>query len=187
MSARYSKVLTRQNAQMFVGGALLATTLGHWWLQSRMERTVELQRQLRQIQQHMYWSMSLTQRVDAASEEKPTACTRRQRLRATSGLDAWWNSKVSGLGSWAVAPGYLTKQAGRVQGATRQHVSAEWDRTKEVAGDSGSWLVEQIKAAIHWEASVRQICQLWEEEKIKWQQAHTAAVKAVHPDYAKKR
>ncbi|KAJ2077219.1 hypothetical protein H4R24_005261 [Coemansia sp. RSA 988] len=170
---------------MFVGGALLATTLGHWWLQSRMERAVELQRRLHQIKQHMYWSMSLTQRVNAVSENKPAACTRRQRLRAASGLDAWWNSKVSGLSSWAVAPGYLTKQAGRVQGATWQHASVEWDRAKEAASSSGYWMVDQIKAAIHWEESTSLIRLLWEEEKIKWQQAHAAAVNAVHPDYAK--
>ncbi|PIA18467.1 hypothetical protein COEREDRAFT_6698 [Coemansia reversa NRRL 1564] len=185
MSARYSKILTRQNVQMFIGGALLATTLGHWWLQSHLERAIELQRRLRQVQRHMYWSMSLTQRVDVSSEEKPTAYFRQQRLRATSGLDAWWNSKIFGLSSWIVAPGYLTKQAGRVQGATYQHVSSEWDRVKEAAGDSGSWMVDQIKVAVHWEKSARQIKLLWEEEKLKWQQAHTAAVKAVHPDYSK--
>ncbi|KAJ2609062.1 hypothetical protein H4S08_004206 [Coemansia sp. RSA 1365] len=186
MSARYSKILTRQNVQMFIGGALFATTLGHWWLQSHLERAVELQQRLRQVQRHMYWSMSLTQRVGASSEEMPTAYACQQRLRSISGIDAWWNSKISGFSGWAVAPGYLTKQAGRVQGATSHHVSSEWGRAKEAAGDSGSWIVDQIKAAVHWEKSARQIKLLWEDEKLKWQQAHAAAVKAVHPDYSRK-
>ncbi|KAJ2156552.1 hypothetical protein GGF46_005109 [Coemansia sp. RSA 552] len=186
MSARYPKVLTRQNAQMFAGGALLALTAGHLWLRSRKERTAELQERLRKVQQHMYWSIPLTQRMDVPFKASSAiGLQSRPRWEAISKVNSWWNSRVAGLGRWAVRPGYLSQQAGKIQTAARQQMAAGWWEARAAVGAGGRWAAGQIADTVRWQAVSTRARDIWAEEKAKWSQAHASAVAAVHPLYAK--
>ncbi|KAJ2777181.1 hypothetical protein H4R18_005285 [Coemansia javaensis] len=189
MAARYSKVLTLQNAQMFFGGALLAGTLGYAWQQSRTRGGAELERRLRSVHQNMYWSMPLAQRPAPALGDGAAAGCRRQRWlqRADDGIGRWWNAKLAGLGSWAARPGYLTEQAARAQGAARQGAVAGWRQAKAAAARGGRWVADRARSAVRWDAAAARLDSLWLEESARWQHAHACAVRAVHPRYARDR
>ncbi|KAJ1732874.1 hypothetical protein LPJ61_001834 [Coemansia biformis] len=189
MAARYSKVLTPQNAQMFVGGVLLATTAGHLWMQARAEHAAELQRRLLRVQQNMYWSMALVQRDSLPPGGDMLACTadqrrrRRRRDQAMREINAWWNGRVSALGSWAVRPGYLTEQARQAKSAAGRNAAIGWREAMAAAGRGSEWMVDQLATAVQWNAVAAYLGSAWCEERAKWQRAHTRAIASVHPRY----
>ncbi|KAJ2135489.1 hypothetical protein IW136_004259 [Coemansia sp. RSA 678] len=186
---RYSKVLTRQNAQMFVGGGLLTLTLGYSWLRTRKERTAELQQRLRAVHEHMYWSMSLTQRTNVPIESELATYFRQKkqqyRIWNSSNGNSWWNNKVSCLSSWAVKPGYLTDRAILLQRAVSSHIAAGWSDAKNASNAGSRWMTGQIKDAVRWNAATKYLDDMWVAERSKWQNAHAYAVKTVHPMYSK--
>ncbi|KAJ1807056.1 hypothetical protein LPJ77_003251 [Coemansia sp. RSA 2523] len=186
---RYSKVLTRQNAQMFVGGGLLTLTLGYSWLRTRRERTAELQRRLRAVHEHMYWSMSLTQRTNVPIESELATYFRQKkqqyRILNSSNGNSWWNNKISCLSSWAAKPGYLTDCAILLQRAVSSHIAAGWSDAKNASNAGSRWMTGQIKDAVRWNAATKYLDDMWAAERSKWQNAHAYAVKTVHPMYSK--
>ncbi|KAJ2448573.1 hypothetical protein EV183_005369 [Coemansia sp. RSA 2336] len=192
MSGRYSKVLTRQNAQMFVGGTLLTTTLGYMWLQARRERAAELQRRLRTVQRHMYWSMSLTQRTDVPFRSEQAAYftqqqqdrqRRKDRLWSTERINSWWNEKVASLGKWAVEPGYFTTQASRLQSTASLVLADGWSQAKGAVKTSGSQAINRLKEAGWWKETTEYLSNSWADEQEKWRQARFYAINTVHPKY----
>ncbi|KAJ1719801.1 hypothetical protein LPJ53_005495 [Coemansia erecta] len=179
MSARYTKVLTQHNVQLFAGGLLLTTTLGYIWLAPRLRKTGELHHRLENVRQNMYWSMSLTQRdatvaIPEAALQIPT-----RQMQAQS----WWNRKVHEFNQWAVRPGYLVQRSCLVQKMARSSADAGWGEVKAATSAAGHWLQLQIKDLVHWNDVVSYTCGLWAAEKLKWQHAHAGAVEAVHPHY----
>ncbi|KAJ2856111.1 hypothetical protein J3B02_001789, partial [Coemansia erecta] len=138
MSARYAKVLTKHNIQLFVGGLLLTTTAGYVWLTPRLERTAELQSRLDRVQRHMYWSMSLTQRRASKAHIIDTQNTSRQR-RAQS----WWNEQVSLFNEWANRPGYLVRHCDRARQAASNGIDLGWNETKAAIWNTRGWLASQ--------------------------------------------
>ncbi|KAJ2343439.1 hypothetical protein GGF43_005703, partial [Coemansia sp. RSA 2618] len=157
---------------MFVGGALLTLASGHLWLQSRKERTAELQERLRTVQKHMYWSMSLAQRINVGVESELALYFRRRREQRqqhriwnSDKTSAWWNNNVSGLGSWAVKPGYLTDQASLLQTVLGRYVAAGWDDAKDIGCVGSSWIIGQIKDAVRWKAATKYLQDAWILEK----------------------
>ncbi|KAI9479079.1 hypothetical protein LPJ78_005506 [Coemansia sp. RSA 989] len=192
MAGRYSKVLTRQNAQMFVGGALLTLTLGHMWLQARRERAAELQRRLWTVQRHMYWSMSLTQRTDVPFRSEQAAYYTQQqqdqqrkknRLWNTDRVNGWWNEKVAGLGKWVIEPGYFTTQASRLQSTASLVLADGWIQAKDTVKTSSSQAVDRLKETAWWKETSEYLHNSWAEEQEKWRQARFYAINTVHPKY----
>ncbi|KAJ2778853.1 hypothetical protein GGI15_004052 [Coemansia interrupta] len=179
MSARYAKVLTQHNVQLFAGGLLLTTTLGYIWLAPRLRKTGELHHRLETVRQHMYWSMSLTQR-DAPPAIPETALQPPTRqMQAQS----WWNRKVHEFNHWAVRPGYFVQKSCKVQDIAVRSADAGWCQIKAATVAARHWLQLQIKDLVHWNDFVSYTCALWTAEKLKWQHAHAGAVEAVHPHY----
>ncbi|KAJ2847561.1 hypothetical protein IWW36_003796 [Coemansia brasiliensis] len=192
MTGRYSKVLTRQNAQMFVGGTLLTATLGYMWLQTRRERAEELQHRLRTVQRHMYWSMSLTQRADVPFRSEQAAYFKQQeqdrqqkknRPWNTYKINGWWNERVASLGNWAIEPGYFTAQANRLQNTASLMLADGWYQAKGIVSIGSNQVVNSLKNAAWWKAASEYLCNFWAEEQEKWRQARCYAINTVHPKY----
>ncbi|KAJ2683137.1 hypothetical protein IWW39_005665 [Coemansia spiralis] len=184
MSARYSKVLTWHNAQMFAGGALISTTVGYVCVLSQMERTEAVQRRLKQVQRHMYWSMAITQRPRVDEILDGQCCARsRQRRWDSDRVDHWWNSKISDLSYWAVAPGYLSQKAQLAKSLGDSWIESEWSLAKASVARSRRRTMDFIISATKWNEATGLARGLWEDEKAKWQHAHSKAIEAVHPLY----
>ncbi|KAJ2038746.1 hypothetical protein H4S04_008281 [Coemansia sp. S16] len=186
MSARYSKVLTWHNAQMFAGGALLSTTIGYVWVLSHTERSEALQRRLQQVQRHMYWSMAVTQRprVDDTLGSQYSTQNRQRRWDADK-INRWWNGKVYDLSYWAVAPGYLSQKACLANSLAERWVESEWSATKNAVVRSRRRALDYVRSATKWSEATEWARALWEDEQAKWQRAHAKAIEAVHPRYLK--
>ncbi|KAI8318429.1 hypothetical protein GQ54DRAFT_307014 [Martensiomyces pterosporus] len=182
MSSRYSKVLTWHNAQLFAGGFMLTGTVGYIWLKPRMERTQELQDHLHQVQQHMYWSMSLTQRGDLPPKHGQ-ALYNRSRRRWLEGANSWWNNKVFGFNRWVMEPGYVTQEARRMQRLVGQGAAEEWVKARRLARGGMEWTGDWVKDAVHWNEAMEKVGRMWEGERSKWSLAHANAIEAVHPRY----
>ncbi|KAJ2696782.1 hypothetical protein FB645_006103 [Coemansia sp. IMI 203386] len=179
MSARYVKILTKHNLQLFAGGLLLTTTAGYAWLTPRLERTVELQRRLEVVQRHMYWSMSLTQRkASSAAHIVDTRSTSTQRQ-----AQSWWNAQVSLFNKWANRPGYLVHHRDRAQQAAVDGIDLGWNEAKATMSAARGWLASWIVDVTRWEDFACFTRRYWEMEKSKWQHAHEEAIQAVHPHY----
>ncbi|KAJ2741000.1 hypothetical protein GGI20_005491, partial [Coemansia sp. BCRC 34301] len=131
MSARYAKVLTWHNVQLFAGGALLSTTIGYVWVLSQLERTEAIQRRLQQVQRHMYWSMAVTQRYRATEGIGSQHVRLRQRPWDTDKVNCWWNDILHDLSLWAVAPGYLSQKACLAKSQGSHWVESEWSTVKD--------------------------------------------------------
>ncbi|KAJ2486743.1 hypothetical protein IWW37_005507 [Coemansia sp. RSA 2050] len=184
MSARYSKVLTWQNAQMFAGGALISTTVGYVCVLSQMERTEAVQRHLQRVQRHMYWSMATTQRPKADERLGSQLGTRsRQWLWDSDWVSHWWNSRLRDLSYWAVAPGYLSQRAQLAKSLGDSWVESEWSAAKASVVRSRRRTLDFLRSATKWNEAAGLARSLWEGEKIKWQCAHSKAIEAVHPLY----
>ncbi|KAJ2718832.1 hypothetical protein GGI07_005563 [Coemansia sp. Benny D115] len=179
MTDRYSKVITRLNLQLFVGGLLLTSTAGYAWLAPRLRQTVELQDQLEKIRQHMYWSMSLAQRSPPASAASNAHSRRSKPHRARK----WWNTKVFAFNTWALQPGYLQHSLDRTRTLVTEQADSTWHDTKLAAACAGHSALSWLKDAARWDDAVRLVHQLWAAEKSKWGHAHKHAVEAVHPHY----
>ncbi|KAJ2753501.1 hypothetical protein GGI19_003087 [Coemansia pectinata] len=186
MSARYSKVLTWHNVQMFAGGALLSTTIGYVWVLSHMERSEAVQRRLQQVQRHMYWSMAVTQRsrVDDRLDSQYNTHNRQRRWDAGK-INRWWNGKVCDLSYWAVAPGYLSQKACLAKSLGESWIESEWSATKAAVVRSRRRALDYVRSATKWSEATELAHGLWEDEKAKWQRAHAKAIEAVHPLYRK--
>ncbi|KAJ2374270.1 hypothetical protein IW150_003195 [Coemansia sp. RSA 2607] len=179
MSARYIKVLTQNNVQLFTGGLLLTTTLGYIWLAPRLRKTDELYHRLTNVRQNMYWSMSLTQRDTAIATPDTVSQSPTRQMQAQS----WWNRKVHDFNQWAVEPGYLVQKSCLVKQIAARSAGEGWVEIKAATSATGDWLQFQIKDLVHWNDLVHNTHSLWAAEKLKWQHAHAGAIEAVHPHY----
>lgn len=187
-SGRYSKVLTLQNVQLFVGGSFLATTIGCIWLKPRMERTAALQEELDRIRWHLYWSMPLTQRSDVHirnHEMQYYAHLREQRRIGSenNNIDHWWNGKLAWISAWAMKPGCVTNRAIHTRDLVKDGVASGCYEAKRLIALQTRKAGDQIKTAVRWNEALHGIQTMWIDEKTRWQEANAKAIAAVHPHY----
>ncbi|KAJ2330720.1 hypothetical protein GGI00_003576 [Coemansia sp. RSA 2681] len=187
MSARYAKVLTWHNVQLFAGGALLSTTAGYVWVLSHMERTEAIQRRLQQVQRHMYWSMAVTQRSRASEELDKHRTQPRQWPWSVREVNCWWNAMLYDLSYWAAAPGYLSRKACLAKSQGSHWVESEWSTAKDSLVRARRRAFDFVKTQVKWSEAIGLAHSLWQGEKAKWQLAHASAIDAVHPLYRRKR